>query len=186
MFSPGHWAAAFINSTKELGGEAENGLDALMALVPWVKSLPDMVFGRSAAEKLEKSIREAAAAADPGETASSPALEAAVRFISLMARKNVICHIDLVIDEVKKTLDRKNGVVHVSLESALAPGEDEDRIKEKVKKRTGARVVHITGQIKPELIGGYRLRIGDELMDASIRSQLRKLETSLASGRGGS
>lgn len=42
--------------------------------------------------------------------------------------------------------------------------------------------MELTGQVKEELIGGYRLRIGDEIIDASIRSQLQKMEACLAGG----
>jgi len=103
-----------------------------------------------------------------------------------VVRKNIIRHIDPVIAEAKKILDRKNGIVQVSAEYAFPPGEDfEFRIMERIKKQTGAVRVDITGQVNPRLIGGYRLRIGDEIIDASVRLQLRKLETCLASGDGG-
>jgi F-type H+-transporting ATPase subunit delta len=56
------------------------------------------------------------------------------------------------------------------------------RITEAIKKRTGALRIKLETQVNPELIGGYRLRIGDEIIDASVRSQLRRLESCLAAG----
>ena len=187
MFVPGHWAAAFINSLAAQGGEAAQGLSALEALASWVKTLPGAVFGSSAADRLEKLLRESVE--KTGKPAalinSGPALEIALRFLVLMVRKNVIRHIDSVIDEVKKTLDRKNGIVQVTAEYAFPPeGNFESRLKETIRKRTGAARVDITGQVNTELIGGYRLRIGDEIIDASIRCQLRKLETCMTAGIG--
>jgi len=180
MFVPGNWVAAFINSLAAQGGEAEEGFSALKALTPWVKSLPGEVFGSSAAEKLEKTIRRAAAG-----TVISPALEVTIRFLALMVKKNTFRYIDTVIDETEKFLDRKNGVVKAVVEYVFPLPDDESRIKEAIAKQTGAARVDITMQVKAELIGGYRLRIGDEVIDASIRSQLRQLETCLAAGDGG-
>ena len=190
MFAPGRWAAAFVNSLAAQGGE-EEGLNAFRELASWVKTLPSVlgpgaVSGSSAAEKLEKLIREGMAKTrDSAELMNSdPALEIALRFLILMVKKNMIRHIDSVIEETKKILDKKNGIVQVSLEYASPPG-DESRIKEAIKKRTGAVGVELEGRVNPELIGGYRLQIGDEIIDASVRSQLRKLETCLTAGIGG-
>ena len=181
MFLSRHWAEAFIKSTEVLGGEADEGLEALKTLVPWAASLPGMISGSYAALKLEKLVREGIAA---GGSSASPALEAAVRFLVLMVKKNALSRSDSVIDEVQKILDARNGIVRASLEYALAPDEDESRITGAIRKRTGASVVRITRRLNPELIGGYRLIIGDEMIDASIRSQLEKLETCLAFGGG--
>ena len=178
MFITRHWAAAFINSLATQGGDAEEGLIALDTLASWARSLPGAVFGRSAAEKLEKLVREGMKKTED----TSPAMETALRFLVLMVRRNAIRHIDQVIEDLKKILDRKNNIVQVTAEYAFPPGEAETRIKEAVKKRTGAVKVEITGRVNPDLIGGYRLRIGDETIDASVRSQLKKLETCLAAG----
>jgi F-type H+-transporting ATPase subunit delta len=101
-----------------------------------------------------------------------------------------------VLDEAKKILDRKNRIVRLVVEYAAAPGEDaanaksakfmdEGRIKELIKKRSGAAGVEMVIRNNQELLGGYRLRIGDEVIDASVRSQLKKLGDSLAAGDGG-
>ncbi|MCL2318698.1 MAG: hypothetical protein FWC45_01330, partial [Treponema sp.] len=135
MFVSERWVAAFVDSLKAQGGEAEDGYQALKTLSSWVKSLPGAVFGSSAAERLEKLVREAMANASNGNApkgsdasvgsnASSPALETALRLLVLMVRRNVVHHIDSVLDGVKKYLDRKNGVLAVSLEYAFPPGED--------------------------------------------------------------
>ena len=201
MFNARRWAEAFINSLAA-GGDGESksllfaapsvplsetaipplageGLDALRTLAAWVKSLNGAVFGSSAAERLEKLIREGMARSGD----SSPALEAALRFVVLMVRKNTIRHIDSVIDETKKILDKRNGLIQGSLEYAFPPAADDvSRIKELIRQQTGAARVDISEQMNAELIGGYRLRIGDEIIDASVRSQLRKFEAYLAAG----
>ena len=176
MFYPGHWAAAYVNSLP--GEDAEEGLRAFEALAAWAASLPGALFGSSSAEKTEKLVREALAGMNG---AFSAAFEISLRFLLLLIRKNAFSHAGRIIDEIKKILDKRNGIVRVLVEYSLPPGDDEFRIKEAIKKRTGACRVDITGRLNPDLIGGYRLRMGDEMIDASIRSQLRKLEAGLAS-----
>ena len=184
MFNSRSWTAAFINTLEREGGEIEEGIETLRILASWASSLPGTVFGRSAAKKLESLLRGGTAKAG----VSSPAREAAIRFLLLMVRKNTLRHVDSVIAEAKKLLDRKNGIVQVTIEYAgdVSSGKltGEDRIEKIIKERTGAVKVNITRQLNQELIGGYRLRMGDEIIDASVRSQLKKLETCLAAGDG--
>lgn len=193
MFNSRNWAAAFVSTLSAQGADAQDGLRVFSALAAWAESLPGAVFGSSASEKLEKLIRGAV-----GETigsrelaGSSPAIETATRFIVLLIRKNRLRHAGSIIDEAGKILDRESRIVKVLLEYASLPGPENSadsidsaaaRMEEAIRKITGAVRVDITKQKNEELIGGYRLRMGDELIDASIRSQLRKLESCLAAG----
>jgi len=195
MFTPVRWAKAFINSLEKEGGDIEEGIEALVVFASLASSLPGAVFGRSVAEKLEKLIRSGMEQIG----SFSSAQDVALRFFLLMAKKNVIGHINAVINASKSLLDKKRGVITVSLEYAFPPKGgcsdgsfiidrsfiDGSFITEAIKKKTGAARVRLTEQLNPDLIGGYRLRIGDEIIDASIRTQLRKLEACLAAGDGG-
>ena len=192
MFAGRAWAEALTNTLEREGCKIEEGIEALEIFAPRVSSLRGIAFGSSAAEKLEALLREGLKKAG----VSSPAYETALRFIVLMVRKNKFRHIDSVLAEAKKILDVKNRIVRAVVEYAAAPGEDaagaksakfmdESRIKELIKKRSGAVGVEMVVRNNQELLGGYRLRIGDEVIDASVRSQLKKLGNSLATGDGG-
>jgi len=218
MFAGRAWAEAFINTLENEGCKIDNGnyangiiadgIEALEVFASSVASMRGPVFGSSAAEKLGALLHDGMKKAG----VSSTAYETALCFIVLMVRKNVYRHIDSVINEAKKLVQKKNGIVRVIVEYAVAPVPsaerapasegsppeedaagtksvklmDEGRIKELVKNRTGASGVDIVMRNNQELIGGYLLRIGDEIIDASIRSQLGKLEACLAAGEGGS
>ena len=132
----------------------------------------------------------------------SAAREIAIRFFQLMVRKKRTRHIDSVITEIKNILNKRHGIIAASVEYAFPesaaepngkgpkvhgspPGKGfESILCETIKKRTGASGIDLTMQVNPDLIGGYRLKIGDEIIDASIRGQLRKMESCLASGDG--
>jgi len=181
MFHSGPWATAYINTLEKEGLDYEDSVADLQILASWVKSLPGRnlgeVSGNSAAEKLEKLIRRGIAEMND---ASFPAREIAIRFLILMVKKHALIHIDPVIGEIKRTLDRKNGIRTVTAEYALPPDKDfEIRIREAIKKQTGAKEVRYSGKVNADLIGGYKLRIGDTVIDTSIRSRLRKLEDHL-------
>jgi len=192
MFSGRAWAEAFIDTLEREGCKFEDGIEVLEVFAVPVSSLRGIVFGSSAAEKLEALLREGLRKAG----VSSPAHETALRFIVLMVRKNTFRRFNSVLAEAKKLLDIKNRIVRVTVEYAAAPGEDaagaksakfmdEGRVRELIKKKSGAAGVEIVMRNNQEILGGYRLRIGDEVIDASIRSQLKKLAASLASGDGG-
>jgi len=180
MFISRQWASAFVNSIEKEGGDIEDGINTLKALTEFADSLPGEVSGRAAAIMLEPLVRNAITKAKQGQ-------ETVVRFFLLMVKKNVICHAGSIINEIKRILDKQSGVIKVLAEYAFEPEKDLiSDLKELVKKRTGAAGVELTGQINAELIGGYRLKIGDEIIDASVRRQLQKMEACLAAVDGGS
>jgi len=180
MFVSGNWAKAFISSAEKSGCDVNDALATVKILASWIRSLPGERSGSFAALKLEKLIREGTAKSN-----SSSAFETALRFTLLAVKKNELRRINSITAEITKILDRQQGLVKVTLESAVPITEDsEEHIKSALEERTGAGKVSINKRINPELIGGYRLTIGDRVIDASIRSQLQKLEAQLA-GLGG-
>ena len=191
MFSAVSWAQAFINildntldnapdSNRGKDARIDEGFETLKALASFVKSLPGPVSGKSASEKLENLIRRAMA--ENTSPASAPVFEATLRFIILLVRKDRFRYVASVIEKIKNLSDKRRGIITASLECAFLPGMDESKLIEVIKKRSGAKGVELTERLNPQLIGGYRLRIGDELIDASIRSQLRGLLTAMQSG----
>ena len=189
MFVSAHWAKAFINSIEEVSdrnlseGEMDSGVDMLRTLSSWAASLHGRELNSSSIKTLEVIIRQGIKKANgfSEDVDLSPATETAVRFFVLMLKKHRIHRIDSVIKEVNKTLNRKRSIVEGSLEYAAALP-DEAKIIAAIKSKTGAAGVNLVKRQDANLIGGYRLRIGDKIADASIRLQLRKLEAQLAAG----
>ncbi|MCL2069738.1 MAG: F0F1 ATP synthase subunit delta [Treponema sp.] len=181
MFAYRSWARAFVNLLEQSDADLTDGLAALEALASWAGSLPGAVFGSAAAEKLEVLIRQGIKAAPADAGFDSRAIDTAVSFLLFAVKKNYFCHIALIIKDVKKMLDEKQGLVRACLEYALPPEEGlVERLQQAIKERSGAVRVDLTERQRPELIGGYRLLIGYELIDASIRSQLSRLEQRLS------
>ena len=55
-------------------------------------------------------------------------------------------------------------------------------LQDKLRKETGC-TIEFSGHVEPELIGGFRLRIGNYRIDASYATQLRDIRTGLLENR---
>jgi F-type H+-transporting ATPase subunit delta len=78
-----------------------------------------------------------------------------------------------------RLLDTDRGIQHVELTTAL-PLDDEarERISNQFGKITGRKVI-IDAQVNPSIVGGIKARIGDTLIDGSVKSKLGALRKSL-------
>ena len=77
--------------------------------------------------------------------------------------------------EFTRLLNRRNGVVEAVITSA-APltAAETDAISARVATMTGSDVILRT-EIDPALIGGLTVKVGDQLLDASVRGRLERL-----------
>ncbi len=70
-------------------------------------------------------------------------------------------------------------VVEVQVTSAVAlPADAEQRLREKLETGLG-RTVALVLHIDPEVLGGLVLRVGDRILDASVRARIRQLRRHL-------
>jgi F-type H+-transporting ATPase subunit delta len=169
------WAAAFIATADKNTAAA---LACLKAMIPPVKSIPGQLSGYIMAKKTEKLLRESI-----GKTMPDPETEHAIRFICLMIEKNCFRHIDSVLRKIEHMADELLGILEVTIESALPLKKDlEENLTQMLKMATGAAKVTIYKKLAMELLGGYRLRIGDFFVDASLKGQLDQMKAELIAG----
>ncbi|MEL7246627.1 MAG: ATP synthase F1 subunit delta, partial [Cyanobacteria bacterium J06636_27] len=57
--------------------------------------------------------------------------------------------------------------------------EQQQTIKEKVKSMTDAREVELDSTIDSDIIGGVIIKVGSQVIDSSLRGQLRRLSLNL-------
>lgn len=75
---------------------------------------------------------------------------------------------------------QRYGIVDMTLTTAAAVDEDfVNRLSARVGVETHCREVRVHRRIDPSIIGGFRFRIDDRLLDASIATQLRRVEQKL-------
>jgi len=166
-----------------LGENAETGLLCLRALVPPARAIPGDLFGRSAARRLEKTLRESvgeAGLADAAHAGREAITEFVIRFFVLLVERGRFRHVDSVLQKIEERIDTRNGVLAVTLESA-APVDDDfaNEFGGRIAERLGAREVRVKTRTVPELLGGYRLRVGALVVDASLKKQVEKMKDDL-------
>ena len=91
-----------------------------------------------------------------------------------------------VIFRMRRALDRlwerENRLLPVEVTSAIALDDAAvARIGEQVGAQTGRRI-ELTSTVDPEILGGIVLRVGNAILDASIRNRLEQLRTQVARG----
>jgi F-type H+-transporting ATPase subunit delta len=84
--------------------------------------------------------------------------------------------------EFKRLLDRRRGIVEALVTTAAPLGPDEQKaLRAKLAAMTGHEV-ELDLRVDDALIGGLTVRLGDQLLDASVRSRLERLRTQLVTG----
>jgi F-type H+-transporting ATPase subunit delta len=99
-----------------------------------------------------------------------------VRLLTANRRLSVLPEIAALF-EARKAEHEGSIDVHVTSAFALLPAQ-EQQLAEALKRKLG-REIRITSEQDPELIGGFRLRAGDMVIDGSVSRQLGKLAQEL-------
>jgi ATP synthase F1 delta subunit len=103
-----------------------------------------------------------------------------VRFLELLAEKHRLP----VLFRIRRDFDtlwaRKQRLLEVSVTSAVELDERTVRgIGEKIEEQTGRRV-ELTAQVDPDVLGGLVIRVGNMVLDASVRGRLERLRRQVA------
>ena len=127
---------------------------------------------RGSAERVSEQVRKMLRNSSRLPSKLEPDLERFIRLLVARGRTDYLrrilrCFLDMYVESV--------GLKNVRLITA-APFEGlEDMVRESIEKRTGCKVI-IETEVDPALIGGFRVIVNGEMMDASVRHQLQLLE----------
>lgn len=101
--------------------------------------------------------------------------------IGLLAQRQRLPALPFIARGLAKLADVRAGIVRASVISATKLGEDYYvRLQHEMERRTGRKVVLERG-VDAGLLGGVVVRIGDRVIDGSLRTRLATLQTQLAS-----
>lgn len=102
-------------------------------------------------------------------------------FVQVLVDRRRIMFLEGICKEFQALLRKLNQTVLAEVTSARELTDDQkNSLREKVLAMTGARQVELETRIDPELIGGVVIRIGSQVIDASLRGQLRRLSLRLS------
>jgi F-type H+-transporting ATPase subunit delta len=101
----------------------------------------------------------------------------------LLASKGRLRQSGDILKKFNDLLDAHRGLVRARVTTALPLS---DEMKTTISRRLGAMVEHpvvTEGQVDPSIIGGFIARMGDQLIDGSIRQRLEALKKNLVEVR---
>jgi F-type H+-transporting ATPase subunit delta len=103
-------------------------------------------------------------------------------FLMLLFEKGRIGLLDAINENYQKLADELKGIARASIVSAVKLSDETiEKIRAALSRRTGKQIVLQVEQ-DPQLIGGMVTRIGDLILDGSIRTQLSNMRESLKRG----
>jgi F-type H+-transporting ATPase subunit delta len=102
--------------------------------------------------------------------------------VLLLVRRGRIELLPRVASELRRLWEQRQGIVHAVVTSAAPLTQAEgDAVRDKLAAMTGD-TVELELQVDPSLLGGVLVRLGDRLIDGSVRGRLERLRTRLTSG----
>jgi F-type H+-transporting ATPase subunit delta len=113
-----------------------------------------------------------------GKVVSDPVLN----LIRLMLRRGRIHELPRIAAEFRRLDNARQGITLATAISAAPLTKDEIRaVTERLEQLTGGRV-ELDVQVDPSLLGGLVVRVGDRMIDGSVRGRLERLRNQLVSG----
>ena len=102
--------------------------------------------------------------------------------LDLMIEKNRMALIPEIGIFYRKLLDDLNNISRAKVTSATPLSEEAlTSIKASLEKTTGSSII-VEAEVDPELIGGVVARVGDLVLDGSVRNQLTSIKETLIKG----
>jgi F-type H+-transporting ATPase subunit delta len=105
-----------------------------------------------------------------------------MNFLKLLVDRGRIIFLEGICKQYQALLRELNQTVLAEVSSAVELTDAQKQtVREKVMAMTNAQQVELDTQIEPELIGGVIIKVGSQVVDASLRGQLRRIGMRLSS-----
>ena len=105
-----------------------------------------------------------------------------LNLLGLMLRRGRIHELPRLAAEFRRLDNARQGITEATAISASPLSQDEVRaVTERLEQLTGGRV-ELAVQVDPSLLGGLVVRVGDRMIDGSVRGRLERLRNQLVSG----
>jgi len=105
-----------------------------------------------------------------------------LNFLMLLVDRRRIFLLEDICKQYQAMVRKRNNAVLAEVTSTVELSDEQRQtVVEKVKAMTGAQQVDLETSIDQDLIGGVVIKVGSQVLDASIRGQLRRLTNALNS-----
>lgn len=103
-----------------------------------------------------------------------------VNFLQLLIDKKRTAFLTGILEQFLALVRDRTSTVLAEVSSVTElSNEQREQVKNKVKAMTNANDVEIETTLDPDLIGGVVIKVGSQVLDASLRGQLRRIGLSL-------
>lgn len=133
----------------------------------------DLVRGRRSLGTTAEVVRQAAL---------GPVGRQVLNLTELLLERRRMAVLPAIATEYRRLLDRRRGIAQAVVTSAAPLAKaDLDAVRERVEQLAGT-TVELRADVDPDLLGGVTVRLGDRLLDASVRGRLERLRSQLLAG----
>lgn len=96
-------------------------------------------------------------------------------FVDLLVRKRRLVEFATIAHEFEALVERREGIQRAELVSAVPMADAETRRLHEALERWTKKKIRMSASVDPALLGGAMVRIGDRLIDRSVRTLLEKI-----------
>lgn len=178
---PGRYAKALLETAAET--HAEQGIyDVMHQLASSFAAEPSLmkVLENPFVDSADKTkLIETAAGVSADDKVTYPLFS---RFIGLLVSNNRIAMTRDIALAYMDLYRKAHNIYKVSVTSAapMAPA-DENRLKSLIERHLNGAQMEYTSAVNPDLLGGFVVKINNEILDASIANELKHLRLNLLS-----
>jgi F-type H+-transporting ATPase subunit delta len=165
----GRYARALFILT-EKRGETERALEDLQGLAGMRRADPRLARLLATPQVLLEDKRQVTRAVLKGRV--QPAVEL---FVDLLLRKGRLRELDMIAAEFESLVEKKQGVRRAEVVSAVPLTDAELGRLHAELERTMRLEIKLASAVDPDLVGGAYVRIGDRVIDRSVRTLLEAI-----------
>jgi F-type H+-transporting ATPase subunit delta len=183
----GRYAKALFALGAESGDAALDALNKALAALAGAAGLnPELdALLRSpviAASEKQGVLDKVLAAALPAKALPKAMRRLVSNFCGLLADRGRLPLLGLIARAFAAMLDARRRIVRGSLCTAVALDDDRrETIKSRLEQTVGG-ALELEYQVDPDILGGVTIRLGDRILDASLRTQLDMLRDTIKKG----
>jgi len=117
-----------------------------------------------------------------GEAFAGSISDLAVNLASLLASRNSVASLAAIADSFQELVDSQKGVERAEIVSAVELTDDQEKvITDKLTQMVG-KELSVTTYVDESILGGYLAKVGDRLVDGSVKTQLEDMRRELIRG----
>jgi len=104
-----------------------------------------------------------------------------LRFAEVLQKEGQIKNTAKIIEKFSEVFNAKHGIVEATIITKDKIKDSEiKKVENYIKEKYGAKEIVINNIIDEKIKGGIIIKVGDDIIDASIANQLKKLEKALS------